>query len=76
MKLIETIQIVRAAGEQTLLLGKKCRVYTNVAPVDDAVKDCYKVSFSVYYETLTVDTINTTIASEAVAKTASHQAGQ
>jgi len=66
MKLIETIQIVKAAGEQSLLLCKKGKVYTNVAPVDDAVNDFYKVSFRVYYEMLTVDTIDTTVASEAV----------
>ena len=35
MKLIETIQIVKAAGEQSLLLGKKGKVYTNVSPVKE-----------------------------------------
>jgi len=66
MKLIETIQIVKAAGELGFLLGKIGRVYTNVVPVDGKDKDCYKVSFIVYYEMITVDTMNTTVASEAI----------
>lgn len=65
MKLIETIQIVKAAGEQSLLLGKKGKVYTNVSPVKDN-KDCYKVSFGVYYGNLTVDTMNTAYLHDAL----------